>query len=251
MTTRKTQWFGIVPQMLVGALTFSPVMAQDEENTERLRIHMQHYQTKPQMVSLFENTMRSRRDAEQAYGMGFYFVFERVVGKKHHYVTFQTGDGSFVVPYPYPPEWHQAVQMSYDDQTLLSLEVYGETVVNETPEPLTQYMVVQYRTVSPSNDNAYGDWLVDELMPALQERNSGDIRFVRVALGDNTNKFITFRFVDEWPTASNVTLDNELQAIYNEGNEMVLDSQDYLYIYRKDLSFSADPSFFRALFSDE
>lgn len=242
MTSRKTQWLDIVHLMLASLLISLPVIAQDAP--PRLQIHTNQYQVKPQMVAQFENSIKSRRDAEKAYGMGFYFIFEREVGDKHNYMTLQTGDGSFNVPLS--SEWHQTIQKSYDKHALVSWEVYGEVAVHQTPEPLAKLMVIQYRTVSASDSSAYGAF-VDELIPALKKQSpSSDIRFARVALGGNTNKFVIMRFVDEWPTASNVELDDKIQRLFDEGNKMVVDSQDYLYTYRKDLSFSQDAAFFEA-----
>ena len=242
MTTRIARWFGIAPQMLVGMLIFSPVMAQDAP--PRLQIHTNQYQVKPDMVPLFEDSIKSRRDTEKKHGMGFYFIFESEVGDKHHYMTLQTGDGSFNVPLP--PEWRQTIQKSYDKRALHSWEVYGEVAVHETPEPVAKLMVLQYRTVSTSDSSDYGA-LLDKLIPALKKRDpNSDIRFARVALGDNTNKFVIMRFVDEWPTASNVKLDDKIQRLFDEGDKMVVDSQDYLYAYRKDLSFVQNAEFFKA-----
>jgi hypothetical protein len=82
-------------------------------------------------------------------------------------------------------------------------------------------------------------------MPALKEANVGDVRVLRVALGGNTNAWITFSFVDGWPPKENNMLaksmgESAMREMLAEGASMQTSGFDYFYRYRSDLSYTAE-----------
>ena len=97
-------------------------------------------------------------------------------------------------------------------------------------------MHVRLRTVAAGRNQDYGEWLTDELIPALREAEAGDVRVLRQVMGGSPRTWVIYSFVDGFPEAP-VSLNGEMIA---RGDAMVVSQTDYFYRFREDLSFSAN-----------
>lgn len=230
------------------SLTFLVVpfagMAQDDGPG---RIQVRLVTVKPDGVAGFEAAVKEVAATQQAAGRPFFHVYQRVRGDLDGY-TIITVDGAYqnLPPAPLDAAVIDRLQHNEDSTTLISLAVFPELGIDSgSLEPSAEFLRVRVRTVAPADADAYFAWHRDELTPALREAGLTDLRSGRVTLGGNTNTFVRYTYTDD--LAGGVSgLDipgtvgqREFDRIIAREAELLTVSEDYVYRYREDLSFTA------------
>ena len=107
-----------------------------------------------------------------------------------------------------------------------------------------EFMRVRVRTTSPSNRQAYFEWHRDELTPALREGGITDLRSGRIIMGGNSNTFVRYTFANEFPAqgpdVAAAVGEREFERIISREPDLLVSSEDYVYRYRPELSFTAE-----------
>ena len=110
-------------------------------------------------------------------------------------------------------------------------------------EPSGNHMRVVVRTVSPGKAADFIELLSDEIMPAQREGGMTDLRGGHVYAGGNPNSFVFFTFADEFDGGgvdlAAVMGQRQWDAVVERASAMQVNVEDYRYMYRPDLSFTA------------
>lgn len=196
-------------------------------------------------IELYEDLLRERRDAWKAAGHSYVHVFERV---RH-------GESAYLSMYEDPdvnqlsladadisPTWAAQIGGIAKYHILLTVEMPSAFVGN-TDRGLGQdgdLLDMRVLRTAPGRAQAYYDWQADQLFPAL--RKAGVRMYgARAFLGDSNRTFLTFSVLEDWAEFTNPDPAHnsaELQKIRSAGEEMIVSTEQLMYRYRGDLSFS-------------
>lgn len=191
-------------------------------------------------TSEFEDLMKQRSEAEAKAGERFNHVFRRLRGVINGYLIVSPGDGSETVDVDLPDSWGPSVADAIKSHTRITAVVGPSITSGDSVGPSGDYLYVRLRTVKPGNNAAYRDWQENKLMPALRELGLGDVRSARVVLGGNPSTFVRFAFMEDFPTlGGGPGPGGALADIIAEENTMLASSQNLLYRFERDLSFTA------------
>jgi hypothetical protein len=218
--------------------TMLPIaQAQDEgPNFINLRLIEVH----AEKVSDFEDLMKQRSEAEEAAGERFNYVFRRLRGVLNGYLIVSPGDGSQNVDVDLPDSWGTRVSQAIKAHTRITAMTGPSTLTGDSVAPGGEYLYLRLRTVKPGNTTAYGDWQENKLIPALRDLGLGDVRSARVVLGGNPATFVRFSFMEDFPAlGAGPEPGSALAGILAEESTMLASSQNLLYRFEADLSFTA------------
>ncbi len=229
----------------LGLLFLAPtaLWAQDEGP---VRINVRLIDVKADAVAQFEATIADRAEVMQAAGRPFFHVYERLRGPDLPGYTLITLDGDYneLPPVAADPAWVDRISHSTNDSTLLTVEMYPALSINAGTAPSGEFLRVRVRTTSPSTRQAYFDWIEDELTPALREGGITDLRSGRVIMGGNSNTFVRYSFANEFPAQgpdiAAAVGEREFERILSLEPDLLVSSEDYVYRFRDDLSFTTD-----------
>lgn len=145
------------------------------------------------------------------------------------------------------PGWLDRIEHSINGSTLLTLEIDPALGIqsDSAPAPGGEFMTARVRTVSPSNRQAYFDWQANELAPALRRAGLKDLRSGRIIAGGNTNTFVRYSYSDSYPGDGGIDIpgtagQREFDRIIGRESALLVTSEDIIYRFREDLSFTAD-----------
>jgi hypothetical protein len=131
-----------------------------------------------------------------------------------------------------------------ESYALLTIEMYPALSIDAGTAPSGEFMQVRVRTTSPSNRQAYFDWIEDELAPALREGGVTDFRSGRIIMGGNPNTFVRYTLANEFPAQgpdiAAAVGEREFARIIGREPGLLVSSEEYVYRFREDLSFTAD-----------
>jgi len=230
--------------LVIGALILAPLAlwAQDDGPA---RITYRIVDVKSGHQAAFAAAIGEVSEAVQAAGLPFFHVFERVRGDLPGFVII-VSDGAYtdLPDLELGPGLISRLQNSQNGSTLLSLAVYGNLgIAAGSVEPSGDFMYIRVRTVSPGNAGAYMDWQENEMTPALREGGITDLRVAQVTAGGNPNTFIRFAYPDAiaggGPNVAEVVGEREFERILENEASLLANAEDFIYAYRRDLSFSA------------
>jgi len=238
---------GIVLISALAGLALSPMIASAQED-EPGRIQVRLVNVKSGGAAGWESAIGDAAGVLQAAGMPFLHVYQRIRGDTPGY-TIITADGAYTdLP---PVELDSGVidrlQNNGNGSTVVSLAVLAELGIDSgSLEPSAPFLYVRVRTVAPGNADAYIAWHRDELTPALREAGLPDLRTGRVTIGGNTNTFVRYAFTDDVTGGVNgldipgTVGQREFDRIIAREAELLSTSEDYVYRFREDLSFTAE-----------
>ena len=229
----------------LGLLFLAPITlwAQDEDP---VRISVRLIDVKADSVAQFEAAIADRAEVVQAAGHPFFHVFQRLRGLDLPGYTLITLDGAYneLPSIAADPAWGNRISHSTNDSTLLTVEIYPALSIDAGTAPSGEFLRVRVRTTSPSNRQAYFAWIEDELAPALREGGITDLRSGRIIMGGNPNTFVRFSFANEFPAQgpdiAAAVGEREFARIIDREPGLLVSSEDYVYRFRDDLSFTAD-----------
>jgi hypothetical protein len=210
--------------------------ARTEPYHRTARIHV----VKRDQIAAWESLMKERRVAEEAAGRIGRHVFQRMYGETSTFLILLTYAEN-------PPEidlsptWGTRLASTIDSASLMLIEMYREHEVNleRWLTKSTDLLYVRLRTTAAGRTQDYHDWQTEKLYPMLKEGGE-TVRGGRLVLGGNTRTWVRFAIVDSFSSLGepNPVLESrQFQRMYAEGEEMIVNSVDYLYQYRADLSF--------------
>lgn len=234
---------------LAGALTAglllsaSPTVsfAQDAEPAWlNFRIHT----VKRDQTAAWESAMRERRDAEEAAGVPFLRIFQRVRGPQGVYLILHLDGqvGQLDLPdVDISSSWGQRLNATIDASTILTVQMFGELTANldRWLTEDTDMVQVRVRTAAPGRSQDYYDWQAEQLFPALTEAGVS-IRGGRVFLGGSSRTFVRLSVVESWASLTEenpVITSRNFERIIAVEDEMLAATEDFMYRYRADLSF--------------
>lgn len=232
---------------LVGGLLVTPLTGWAQDNGPG-RIQVRLVSVKSDGVAGWVSAIKEVAAAQEAAGRPFFHVYQNVRGDQPSF-SIITLDGAYV---DLPPASLDAgvidrLQQNGNGNTLLSLAVFPElSIEGDSLEPPGEFMRVRVRGVSPRNADAYFAWHRDELTPALREAGLSDMRAGRVTLGGNTNTFVRYTYSDS-VAGGGGALDipgtvgqREFERIIEREANLLSVSEDYVYRFRADLSFTSE-----------
>jgi hypothetical protein len=241
---------GLIRSLIIGLLITiapTPSWAQDDNN-EPFYVTVRLHTVKPDQTAAWESIMKERRDVEKAAGREFRRVFERIRGSGFGYLILHPDlnmGSTDIAASEISPTWGDRLDKALASSTVLTLQDYPDISANldRWLKKDTDLLRVRLRTTAPTDQQAYHDWQANELAPA--HRKGGTVlRVGRVILGGNINTWVRMYVQSDWASirTGNPVLDNdpEFPKMIARGNEMVVSSQNLLYQYRADLSFSND-----------
>ena len=236
---------GLIRSLLIGLLLVSAptlALAQDTESAwANFRIHT----VKRDQTAAWESLMKDRRDAEEAAGRPFRRVFQRIRGPENTYLILHLDSAvgqTDLADIDLSSTWGDRINNTLDSSVLLTVQMFPELTAN-LDRWLTQdtdLVQVRIRTNAPGRTQDYHDWQANDLFPALAEAGV-TIRGGRLYLGGSTRTWVRLSVVEDWASlrAPNPALESrEFQQILAAGDEMIVATEDLMYQYRADLSFT-------------
>jgi hypothetical protein len=234
-----------ISRLIAGALLLAPLTLWAQVDGPG-RITARLVDVKGDSVAAFEAAIADVAEAQRAGGRPFFHVYERLRGDLPTF-TIIASDGAYneLAPVELNDGLVDRLQHSTNGSTLVSLAIFPELGIQPASlEPSGEFMTVRVRTVAPSNRQAYFDWHRDELTPALREAGVTDLRSGRITLGGNTNTFVRFGFADQivggGPDIAGTIGQQRLDRILAREASLLVSSEDFVYRFREDLSFTAE-----------
>ena len=229
----------------LGLLFLAPtaLWAQDESP---VRINVRLIDVKADAVAQFEASIADRAEVVQAAGRPFFHVFERIRGADLPSYSIISMDAAYneLPPLAADPAWGDRIAHSVNGSILMTVEFYPALGIDAGTAPSGEFMRVRVRTTSPSNRQAYFDWIENELTPALREAGVTDLRTGRLIHGGNTNTFVRFAFSDAFPEDGPDVAESlgqrEFERLFDREDALLVSSEDVIYRFREDLSFTAE-----------
>ncbi len=246
MTTLQSVARSVTRALTIATLFSAPgVLLAQEGGPARISVRLVN--VKADAVAQFEAAIADRAAVEQAAGRPALHVYERIRGPDLPGYTITSIDSDYndLPPVQDDPAWIDRILHSINDSTLLTIEIYPELGIPVgSLAPSGEFMRVRVRTTSPSNRQAYFEWHRDELTPALREGGITDLRSGRIIMGGNSNTFVRYTFANEFPAqgpdVAAAVGEREFERIISREPDLLVSSEDYVYRYRPELSFTAE-----------
>ena len=240
-----------------GAVVFSLVLAPlllvsadslaQEGNRPRVSIRLAD--VKSDSVAQFEAAIAEIGGVLEAAGRQYFHVYERVRGDLPGYsIISEDGDINGLPGVDIGGSLLDRVNHSLNGNTRLSVEFIPELGISSRDgvEPSGRYLYVRVRTTSPANARGFLAAQAEEVVPALEAGGVTDRRFGRVMYGGNPNTFVNFTYSDEFPGSSGgnpvaeAIGQRDFDRMIGRLNGLISTAEDLIYVFRPDLSFTAD-----------
>lgn len=230
---------------VIGAVVLTPcaLWAQDDGLG---RITYRIVDVSPADAGDLASALGEVSEAARAAGWAFYHVYSRVRGDQPGFVIIAPDElYTDLPPLNLNAGLTGRLQNNQNGNTVLSLATYPNLgISSDSAEPGGNFLRIRVRTVSPGNAQAYMDWQENQMMPAQREAGVTDLRFARVTLGGNPNTFVRFTYPNETvggePNLAEAVGQRGFQQILERESSLLANAEDYLYAYRRDLSFTGN-----------
>lgn len=137
--------------------------------------------------------------------------------------------------------WVDAIMDTTASSSRMVMRTHPEFSIpaDEGAEP--GLLILRYTTVAPGKGGDYHDWVENQLSPALKAGGATGVSFNHVAIGGNTNLWISGSRIDSWaeldtfgPLAD--MSDEDRAALFANYSDMVWESDVRVLRYRADMS---------------
>jgi hypothetical protein len=226
-------------------LTIAPTLAWAQDDGPGY-INFRIQTVKHDRTMEWEALRKEMMEANRRVGRAFYHVFQRRRGPANAFliVTPEAGLGESAPPFESLPEpdiresWFRAIDTTLDSQLVLTLQSYPDlwTLQDGPSHPSEEFLHIRIRTATPGRSADLEEWLRDDLIPELRRAEVGDVRVLRVVLGENPRTWVTASFVPGWPEPQA----DVNQRMLNKGDSLAATRIDYFYEFREDLSYTAE-----------
>lgn len=213
--------------------------AQDAQEPARISVRL--VDVKSEAVPAFEAAIAEIAKASEAAGRPFFHVYQAVRGPDLPSFAIFTMDAAYneLPPFELPAGLVDRIQDTVNGSRLMTQEIYPELGIDSgSVKPSGEFLQVRVRTTTPSGRQAFFDWHMKELTPALRTAGLTDLRSGRVIVGGNTNTFVRYSFSDR-PIIGGIPVENAARLFGREA-DLTTGSEDYVYRYREDLSTTAE-----------
>jgi hypothetical protein len=207
-------------------------------------INVRFADVKPDSVPAFEAALKDIGASLRDGGVPFFHVYQRIRGDMGY--TIVTLDPAYneMPPAEIPPELIARITSTLVATSVVTLEIDPAIgIASDSFEPVGNFMHVRVRTTSPANRQGYFEWQRDDLLPVLREAGVTDRRAGRIVVGGNLNTFVEFTYSDKFPSDLNVGEkigERRFGPIIERGNALTTNAEDYEYVFRRDLGFTAE-----------
>ncbi len=251
MISTKMALLAVGSLLLTTMTLLAPVSAgaQDEERSfsdiRTVRIKASKYQEFIELQTTF-------RDALQADGRPGRDVWQEVrgdVGVMHIVNPIDSLaelDEQWVPPMEEDAwaEWVEAINGTVNSSARMILRRHPEYSIPSDDDSAPAMLVLRYTTVAPGKGGAYHDWLENQLVPALTAGGASGVSFGHVALGGDTNLWVSASRVANWteidgPGPLAAMSEEERAALFAPYGDMVTKSEVRVLRYRTDLSYAS------------
>lgn len=237
--------------LLAAALLFSAnAGAQDDEGPQFLSVRTVTTTADGGATWIEQQQQLAARHKER--GDPARYVWQEIRGDldTFHIVTYPDAIGDGGGPNENPPmgdgqeEWVAKIAPTVASRTTMILRHYPEHTI--APEAGTEpaLLLLRYTDVAPGMGGAYQTWLAEKLVPALKAGGAKGVNFNRVAIGGNTNRWVSGSRIPDLaalngpgPLAS--LSDEEREAMFANFSDMVWGSELRVLRYRADMSHTA------------
>lgn len=226
--------FLVVPHALLG------------QEAETGYISVRFVDVKPDQGAQFEAAAADIGAALREGGAPFFHVYQRLRGDMGYTIITLDGNLNNMPNIELDPRLIARVTSTLDSTRLVTLEIDPALGIQSgSMEPGGRYMWVRARTTSPANAAAFLQAQEEVVVPALKAGGIKDRRFGRVVFGGNVNTFVNFTYSDTFPgTGPNMVAQaigqREFDRMITRLNGVVSTAEDYIYLFRPDLSFTAN-----------
>jgi hypothetical protein len=234
------------PYLLFAGVLLTISQASWGQNEGPGYINVRFADVRPDQAAQFEAAAADISAALRAGGSPFFHVYQRLRGDVGYTIITLDGNLNDLPPIELDPRLIDRATSTMHSMSLITLAMDPALSIDSgTLDPGGQYMWVRVRTTSPANASAFLQAQAQDLMPALKAGGVTDRRFGRVMFGGNVNTFVNFMYSDEFPgtATSNPVAAAMGQRQFNQMisrlNGLVSNAEDYVYMYRPDLSFTA------------
>jgi hypothetical protein len=248
MKTKKTITASVCASVIAALLGIAPATtwSQDDESAVPRYVNFRIQTVKQDRDAEWRSLRKEMMEANKKAGRAFYHVYQRLRGPSQVYliVSPEQGMGEQAAPFEplpdlnVPQSWFDAIGATLDRQLVLTLRSYPDlwTLQGEPSHPSENFVHLRIRTALPGRSADFEEWLGDDLIPALRSAQVGDVRVLRVVLGESPRTWVTASFVPGWPEPQ-VDID---QRMLRKGDSLAATWTDYFYEFIEDLSFTAD-----------
>jgi len=229
--------------LAAGALALVPFSLRAQDDGPGY-IHVVFADVKPSANAEFEAVIKEIVAAQQAAGHPFMHVYQRIRGDSGYTIFGLDSDMNDLPQLDLNPQLGSRVTGALNGIRRVTLAMSPEiSIASDSMEPSGQHMRVVTRTVSPGSAQDFFELQRDEFVPALREGGMTDRRGGRVMAGGNPNTFVAFTYADEF-NGGGVNLpevmgQRQFDSAVDRANSMVVNVEDYRYLFRPDLSFTA------------
>jgi hypothetical protein len=236
--------FCLASTFLIGTASIS-VQAQD---AQPVGVQVRMMSVKPDSVAQFEAAIGDISAALQEQGRPFFHVYERLRGDGVPGYSVFTQDPYFgeVVPVDIGDALGDRIRHTLSDSTRLTIQTYTNLgIAGESLAPPAPYLRTRVRITSPANRADFIEWQ-EEAVELLTEAGLSDLRVGRIVLGGNSDSWVRWTYQESIsgpPTGLDIegtVGQNRIDAMVAEGNELLVAQEDYVLMFREDLSFTAE-----------
>ena len=229
--------------LAIGALTFSPFSVWAQENGPGY-IHVVFADVRPAAQAEFEAVIKEIGSVQQEAGHPFMHVYQRIRGDSGYTIFGMDPDMNGLPQLDLTTQLTARVTGALNGIRRVTLAMSPEiSIASDAMDPSGQHMRVVARTVAPGNAQDFFELQRDELVPALREAGMTDRRAGRVMTGGNPNTFVAFAYADEFNGGAvdlaEVMGQRQFDSFVDRASAMQVNVEDYRYIFRPDLSFTA------------
>ena len=223
---------------LVVALTLLAPMSASAQDDERSFSDIRTVYVKASKYQEFMELQTTLKKALQADGRPGRTVWQEVRGDVGaiHIVNSVSGLATLDEEWDPPmkedmwAEWVEAINGTVISSIRRILRQHPEYSIpaDEGAEPAM--LVLRYTTVAPGKSREYHDWVENQLVPALKAGGASGITFSHVALGGDTNLWVSTGRVASWaeidaPGPLAAMSEEELDALFAPYGDMVTSSE--------------------------
>jgi len=234
--------------VLLGAALLLPALAnaQDEERTF---ISVRTVHVKASMDQEFVELQKQLNAAAVAAGQPGRSVWQEIRGDLGTFYIVSDLENFAVYDEENDPPmeeeaweaWVDAIMDTTASSTRMVLRTHPEYSIEAEDGSEPGLLLLRYTTVAPGKGGDYHEWVENQLSPALKAGGATGVSFNHVAIGGNTNLWISGSRIDNWaeldtrgPLAG--MSDEDRAALFANFSDMVWESDIRILRFRADLS---------------
>jgi len=141
-------------------------------------------------------------------------------------------------------EWVEAINGTIDSSARMILRRHPEYSIPSDESSAPALLVLRYTTVAPGKSDVYHGWIENQLLPALKAGGASGVSFAHVALGGDSNLWVTATRVANWteidgPGQLPAISEEERADLFAPYGDMVTKSEVRILRCRADLSYAS------------